>query len=485
MKFQLPVFVLAAVAAQSALAVPMDLATAKAKVASVPAANIVRISGASAVVLQVRAAVAKSCAGGIDAIFIPGTAAAVPGGNNFAYVCTGAAGSTFDGQSFLVLHSVNGGSANSVLAMAGNVVPWVGKTQIAAAGCGATTAENTTLDANVFGGCAAAEAAPSHGGPSDVEAAAFGSVLTPTANLQVATTSAGQGFGIIASEALYRAMSAAQGLPADCRDDTRSATPVANTRVIVGADDYSPACQPNITRAQYTTLVGQGQAASLVGSADPWKVVGVSAPTENVNLCRRVPTSGTQAASNLYFLGTNCTSSHPLTQPSTFNDAAGKYFVQENSGTADVLNCVNLGTKTGTPTTVGSVSGNFRIGVVSLENKPSSTASWNFLKLNGVSPTEDALQRASTIEGRYDFAFDSAMHTDGVLTPANSAAYLGGLALTLGGDPSDAGTVDVTGVYISPLGGFFNKDFPARVAKGTRDGNSCQPFREAFEAPPL
>ena len=293
---------------------------------------------------------------------------------------------------------------------------------------------------------------------------------------------AAQGFGIAVTEELYKAMQTkalADGdLEAPC---------------VVG--DFTAACQPSISRAQYTSIASQSG-----GYHTDWSpILGASGGGQAVNLCRRVKTSGTQASSDTYFLSNPCANANPtfgLLAPAEIGDsAAGAFHVSENSSTGNVKNCLNYHNNGFDNTTTGpnafisnneATEGKFAIGVVSLENLPaagtgpivSGPASavaagdkWKFVELSDVSPNLDANQRQTAIDGDYDFAFEfEALWRNEIGAPR--ITFMNALVNELG----NPGGVNLRGIYTVP-GTFDNATFPTLVGKGSRFGNSCQPLQ--------
>jgi hypothetical protein len=183
-----------------------------------------------------------------------------------------------------------------------------------------------------------------------------------------ATPLAMQGFGVAVSADLYAALQAAQGTSG----------------------------QPTVRRVDYASIVtGKAKSASVLVPGDN----GV------LTLARRDDLSGTQAASNMYFANNACGNNHDPkgklianvlggAQPIVGAAAsAGNLQVQEYPVGGDVVKALN---KSG-----------YAIGVISLTSAPSASDTWKFVKLDGVSPTPDAKQRAAFAAGDYGFAVTS------------------------------------------------------------------------------
>lgn len=189
-------------------------------------------------------------------------------------------------------------------------------------------------------------------------------------------------FGTAVNKALRDEMQAAQGLP-------------------VGSE--AEADQPSISRGQLRSLFtgvlsdpGAGLGwQSLVRSTDPKR-------NTRVNVCRRVPGSGTQAAANAFIAEFPCNSGAALTPARfDFSDAglsnavgsvgpSGNIFVFEGSTTGNVISCINQ----------AETAGAYAIGHVSRENAP-GTGNWRHIKIDGVMPSRD-----NTKTGRWDYYYE-------------------------------------------------------------------------------
>jgi hypothetical protein len=278
------------------------------------------------------------------------------------------------------------------------------------------------------------------------------------------STNVGQVFGMIVSYPLYKAMQVSQGLLAT----TGGACDVTPALAVGGAIttvNTTLACQPNMSRQKYASLVGGGAgdkdaglfASSLAGS--PLVVE------------RRVGSSGTQSASNAFFLNAPCATGIALgagtvdgsnTVGSTVYPATattGGVTIRSNNGSGDVK----------TNITAASTAGTYAIGALSAENVPSATEKFAFIKLNGVSPAAgDANQRQTAIDGDYEFWYETAAFT---ATSASGAGVdlMAGLVSALG-DPT---VTNLRGLFVTPLSGNTNAAFPSQVSKGYKNGNSC------------
>ena len=305
-------------------------------------------------------------------------------GNFFTAKCS----QDFDGLTGVdaVAFNVAGGSYTAVQASLGAGVPFVQNTS------GTTTVAGTTTLAglNLVVGVATSGNIQSAGGFLDIEPAAFDAdLLAPFGGAEALVDKTegaqfSQAFGVAVSNSLYTALQAAQGLGA------------------CGANDLTPACQPTVSKAQYATIAN---AAFNSAKTDINALFGV--PAGKLTLCRRAATSGTQASSNQFFLntfigqGANFGASLPATAagyPASGPDATPTFEVKEGAGTGDARNCLN--------------AAGYGIGVLSLENKPSATSGYRFVKLNRVNGYDNAgASKATAIAGEYEFQFQGAKFT--------------------------------------------------------------------------
>ena len=339
---------------------------------------------------------------------------------------------------------------------------------------------------------------PPDAGLSDVETTiwqARGQVGTTPPPFTAPPSFAAQGFGIAVTEELYKALKTkqfAEGKLPGCAAD-------------IPTDFAAGACQPSISRDQYTSIASQ-----TGGYHTDWSpILGAAftvGPNKAVNLCRRVSTSGTQAASDIYFLSNPCAKANPtfgLLGPATsaIDSNPGLFHVQENSSTGNVKNCLNFHNNGFNNTSTVSYTnpngflsndeaaeGKFAIGVISLENLPAAGTGpiasgpgsaaaagdkWKFVKLSNVSPNLEVSgkQRQTAIDGDYDFAFEFQALWLNSLDSARTT-FMNAFVAQL----SDPINVDLRGIYVVP-GTFTNALNPNHVGKGTRLGNSCQPFQ--------
>lgn len=418
------------------------------------------------------------------------TAGALPGsaGDRMAYTCTvdtadDRAGS-LEGQKVVVFHTVEGGSFNYVtphISIAGEVNPnlpgKLGRTsniESLAAGCASGAAENVSVDISglpntvgVYRGCAvttvnftagqalraSVTAAPDRpeGGFSDTE------YLMNKLNLNVVTelgdigsevpTNIGQVFGAAVSYPLYAQLQKNQGLVNTVALDGEACDGVYT----------AGACQPNLPASTYTKIANVNTIGGVRGSL--FGVTAFPGTSAKLQFHRRAITSGTQSASNLRFLNKPCATGEPqgAMEPSRVANSTARVAVTENSSTG--------GVKTGL--TNATNAGEFGLGWVSMENIPvAGTDKWAFVKLDGVAPNADAMQRQTAMDGNYSAFYELVAFTAHTAFPEGSE-LIAAVNTSLG----NPGITDLPGLFITPPAGATG----ANVGKVSRAGNSCSP----------
>ncbi|MEC5386785.1 hypothetical protein VVD49_13705 [Uliginosibacterium sp. H3] len=435
MKIKFIALALAAFGAQSAFALDA-LVTKSIQDGTLANSHVVYLSGASALKASVPLALAKLCSDSVTAFTYASDAS-----NVRAYSCTikstaalAAEGITgLDGwatHKLLLGLSVQNGSLTAILSQDTAAANQNQQVDFSSVTTAATSSVTTAFKKQTIGGFL------------DVNPELFSTVLAgyPSLSVSYATTpvAAGQSFGIAVSPSLYTALQTAQGITG-C------------------TNNLSPACQPSISKGQYASLIASVNA----GYISDWSVLGLS-DAKAVNICRRVSTSGTQAASNNYFLGKGC--SFGGQDPSSLADSsAGVYNVSEGSGTGNAVTCLSDAT-------------NFAIGVLSAENASASSV-WRFVKLDGVPVYDGVKARQTSIDQKYDFSYEFVY-----VTRNSASAVEKSLLAALGTAVSDPTITDLVGIYVAPgnVAGKVNADLPLQVAKATRGGNVCQPSLYAF-----
>jgi hypothetical protein len=298
------------------------------------------------------------------------------------------------------------------------------------------------------------------GGFSDVEANLWNINVSGAGTEADANVT--QTFGVVVTPVLYRQLQVAQGIYASVA--------AANA----GDPLYNPVNAPNITRAQYTSIVQKSG-----GYQTDWQpLLGAAGAGKDVYLQRRVATSGTQASSNDFFLNEPCASGAPGGQlfpaennvVTAVNDSTATFHITENSSTGNVK----------TNMTNTNLAGNYGIGVVSLENNWRTEAPANegyrFVKVDGVHPEgngDTTFGRNTAINGQYNFVMEMKSFVANT-ADAFGAALIPTIAAALGNPGSCA---DVPrGLSLNPAGG-SSCTIGVEVMKGTKFGNNCSPVQ--------
>lgn len=299
-------------------------------------------------------------------------------------------------------------------------------------------------------------------------------------------------FAVAVNDALYAAMFAKQNLAAKF-SSTGAACTTAST------DEN---CMPTIGYAEARTF--------FLGNATNWRLLVSSSDTKlnsQVNVCRRVDGSGTQAAANAVLLGVGClpTATDPAGYTSSTSAApeavspltsrtesgltmaqylnanmggalpaampSGTVFVFEGPGTGDVVSCLKR----------AQDGGGYAIGHVSRENAPGSNL-WRHVKLEGAAPSRDNL-----IVGRYDYAVESTMQYKTSYFNTLSAAqksFITGFIAEIRKPDALAKLSSSNQQGVAALPSAYTGSFDARTGNNaifgsrvTRIGNSCVPFR--------
>ena len=203
-------------------------------------------------------------------------------------------------------------------------------------------------------------------------------------------------YGVAVNKKLYLALQKAQGLVA------------ANATVI----DESAAAQPSIPKSFISGALTGQLLGSSAASKKGWNLlipatVDSNINNKRINVCRRTPGSGTQAASNLYFANNPCggnANQYPVTAGTTSATLAvlGSLTTLQNSSTQNVENCLRA-----VEALADSTGGGYAFGVLGRETTAHATGidkDYRYVKLSGAAP-----ERAAAIAGDYDFVYSMTM----------------------------------------------------------------------------
>jgi len=411
--------------------------------------TVVRLAGASAQDLGLRNVLRRIC--------VPGTLTQYVTSNQNAYLCTPNASQVtgLPGNLLVYKTSVGGSGTGVGPVAAGSNLLFTNLPAMFAAGIGATCAEPVvsaaipgvlpdTLGLPQFRTRTCTSVLTANGvadaGLSDVEPALLPGGATPA---QVASLNA-RGtnqlvFGVPVTLAMYRGLQAAQFLG---QDDT-----AANV--------------PSLSKAQ----IAQIFTGTIVDSSQLSGPTGVALPSNPLVVSHRVPTSGSQAITEVFFLNLRCTpAAQEFAQPDVTygNDglayagcASGNFFRVANSGTSQVIACLR-----------GADSAGFwGIGNISTESVPSLTATdgqWRYIKVDGHAPT---ILNAAL--GNYLFVAEQSMQWVNSFTEASAGARfrVANYIRTNLGNP----------VVIASLNGTFGQLFGQAGLLGVPNGGSISP----------
>ncbi len=434
------------------------------------------LTGASAIRNNVAAAIKAQCTadGGTLTVYKNGASTSSLA-NQMAYVCSAAMAGT---PITTVLHTVTGGSLNSILGMSDDAAKQQTPVSLTS-GCTAAVAGSGALAGySVRANCALeTAAAPSDGGFSDVEYAPVREqvdVLTSDVDgfsvdeVTQGFTGVAQVFGLAVSEKMYKDLQAAQGL----------------TAAGCTAGDPLPACQPSLSRADVVSLINNNEFTAHKSGAE---ALGLTAGA-SIEYARRVTTSGTQSSAQVLFLGKGClTGSNggelqvigdEIAAGATQSYNGGLFTVSANSGTGDVINRLNA-------------AGNsaYAFGWVSGENRaPTTTTGWKFIKLNGAhfsDGTSTGLNKQNAIDGGYDYFVEAVSYKGpAAKTDGDEGTLLDAISGKMATVTADGGPATV-GLFIIPenTAGYSHADHPTEVSVYQRGGsgpNSCQPVSRPF-----
>ncbi|MET3120914.1 hypothetical protein AAKU67_000494 [Oxalobacteraceae bacterium GrIS 2.11] len=226
------------------------------------------------------------------------------------------------------------------------------------------------------------ENVPGAFGPGQAGFQTAGNITSKTIGLET--------FGVAVNPALYSALQVAQNIA----QTTPGTADLATTKI------------PNIRSIDYASMIAQsGKTKSAAALLSNYQTTASTDGTK-ITVERRIDLSGTQASSGIFFLDNPC--GKGASNPSTDVNSNSKIAYVLNSQTGDVTTALK---STNTP--------GYAIGIVSLEKNQALTAnSYNFIKLDGVSPnysatgTYDAKGRANTSKGDYKYAVEMTANFD-------------------------------------------------------------------------
>jgi hypothetical protein len=209
-------------------------------------------------------------------------------------------------------------------------------------------------------------------------------------------------FGVPVTKNLYFALQAAQ---------IANGTIPASAGCAVGSE--AEACMPSLSSAQVASIHSGNWAdwnqLKVFGSTGLFDWVAANAPAYKpdvsyLHTCRRENGSGTQAQSNIKFLGDPCTVASSATAPASdalaqgFSEGDGFPMIHENNTSGSVGNCLDeLDDGSNAANGFNNIWGKrWAVGIQSLEKKTSASSKFRFVKVDGVAPT-----LANVASGKY------------------------------------------------------------------------------------
>jgi hypothetical protein len=277
-----------------------------------------------------------------------------------------------------------------------------------------------------------------------------------------ATATGMQGFGVVVNVPLYNALIerevAAKSMPDSCRSSETF------------GDTYSLSadCQPSISSAEYAALM-----TGKINSADA--LLGTAGDTHTITLNRRVNSSGTQAAAEIFFAG------RALYNPKT--PAADGYLsvLGGVEGSPVVSGRLTVATRSTTDNVLDAIRNeptHYALGVISLDkgfslSKSSALKGALWVKLDGISPnmSKDPATGATVFDSKTKVGFARAYpfvyEAQAIRSAKLSGAYLDIFTKIIGDSTLGTGLVGQVG-----LNGFV----PNASARFTRGDSNFYPL---------
>lgn len=251
------------------------------------------------------------------------------------------------------------------------------------------------------------------------------------------STFSGQGFGVVASSALFAKLQADQGLTGNA--------------------------VPSISKAQMASI--------MTGSMDAWEVLldknVATKPTEQLLLARRKPDSGTQVSAEIFFLGNPCAGKIGVL------GAADAVLGALTSSGLDVGNHLTVKQESSSDAVLVDAASNsqYVIGVVSLENQESTT--WKYLAIDGVHPgAKSEYYRTNLVNGTYGFQYESTLlKVTKAGTPSQVSNFVTAITAKLGNGSNLSTSY---GLFSDPNSS--DADYGVETNHFTRSGNECAPL---------
>lgn len=269
------------------------------------------------------------------------------------------------------------------------------------------------------------------------------------------------------SPKLYAALQLKQfGASSACVTDTATAA--------------TAACQPSIKRADYASLVAKGGKIDSVAA-----LVGDGSLSGELVLARRDDLSGTQAASNMFFVNGQCGGNgNAAVAKSTDANVAkaggllGGLAIRSSADTITGQLTVQSNVTSGEVKAALNVANSYAIGVLGTGSGGAQGSAGHFVKIDGISPNFDGTNfrsatatRAQIANGAYPFAYTLyGMYVTKTMDDAKNADKKALVNALL------AGFKDSTLTNLSGFAYLDGADALKQSAYGRQDGNNCSPI---------
>lgn len=213
-------------------------------------------------------------------------------------------------------------------------------------------------------------------------------------------------FGIVATQGLYEALQASQGLS-------------------VGS--LTEANIPSLSVEEVASIFA-GNLLSL-GALQGQPTSTTYSDNDTIHICRRVSTSGSQATTEVVFLNQRCNANVAGAAGATLDTNGSTSvlgdLVFEGSGSGNVVSCMNFWETDGADS--DTLEDGHAIGLLSTETRITGTNEFRYIKLDGFSPSIE-----NVINGDYPFFAEASAQptTDGRLS-ANGAIVFNAIVARL------------------------------------------------------
>jgi hypothetical protein len=214
-----------------------------------------------------------------------------------------------------------------------------------------------------------------------------------------ATATGMQGFGVVVNVALYKALIEREVVAKEMLDSCKTSETFGDTYAL------SADCQPSISSAEYAALM-----TGKINTANA--LLGTTADTKTIALNRRVNSSGTQAAAEIFFAGRALYNAKTPTADGYLTVLGGTVGSPAVSGGLTVN---TLSTTDNVLDAIRNESTHYALGVISLDkgfslSKSSALKGALWVKLDGISPnmSKDPATGATVFDSKTKVGFARA-----------------------------------------------------------------------------